>query len=74
MMDEPLLLAIVAAAAVGLVAILLILRRQRTEEADETRESPFAVSSEGMKRCPSCGVGNLVTDSTCSACGKHLRG
>jgi len=73
-MDDALLLAILAAAAIGLVATLLILRRQQSEEADETRESPFAVSSEGMKRCPSCGVGNLVTDATCSACGKHLRG
>ena len=73
-MDNALLLALVAAAAIGIVAILLILRRQRTDEPEETRESPFAVSSEGMKRCPSCGVGNLVTDSTCSACGKHLRG
>jgi len=73
-MDDMLLFAIVAAAVIGLVAILLILRRQQSDEAEETRESPFAVSSEGMKRCPSCGVGNLVTDSTCSACGKHLRG
>jgi len=62
------------AAAIGLVAVLAILRRQRSEEADETRESPYAVSTEGMKRCPSCGMGNLVTDSTCSGCGKHLPG
>lgn len=73
-MDDAPLFAIVAAATIGLAATLLILRRQRSDEADETRESPFAVSSEGMKRCPSCGVGNLATDATCSACGKHLRG
>ena len=73
-MDDVLLFAIVPAAVIGLVAVLLILRRQQSDEAEATRESPFAVSSEGMKRCPSCGVGNLVTDSTCSACGKHLRG
>jgi ribosomal protein L32 len=61
------LIALVIAAAVGLVALLLILRRQR-------HDSPFAVSSEGMKRCPNCGAGNLVTDSTCVNCGKHLAG
>jgi hypothetical protein len=27
-----------------------------------------------MKRCPNCGTGNLVTDSTCSNCGKRLPG
>jgi hypothetical protein len=68
------LLVLIAAAAVGIVATLAILRRdrQRTEEAG--RESPFAVSTEGMKRCPSCGVGNLVTDATCSSCGRPLPG
>lgn len=73
-MDDAPLFAILAAAAIGLVATLLILHRQQSEDADETRENPFAVSTEGMKRCPSCGVGNLVTDATCSSCGKHLRG
>jgi len=27
-----------------------------------------------MKRCPNCGTANLVTDTTCSNCGKHLPG
>jgi len=68
------LIALVIAAAVGLIAILLILRRQRHEVEAATRDSPFAVSSEGMKRCPNCGAGNLVTDSTCVNCGRHLPG
>jgi hypothetical protein len=68
------LIALVIAAAVGLIAILLILRRQRHEVEEVTRDSPFAVSSEGMKRCPNCGAGNLVTDSTCVNCGRHLPG
>jgi hypothetical protein len=68
------LIALVIAAAVGMIAILLILRRQRHEVEDATRDSPFAVSSEGMKRCPNCGAGNLVTDSTCVSCGRHLPG
>jgi hypothetical protein len=68
------LYALLAAAALGVVSTLLILRRQGAEAADKTRESPYAVSTEGMKRCPSCGLGNLVTDSTCSSCGKRLPG
>jgi hypothetical protein len=72
--DDLPVLGLIVAAAIGIVATLLILRRQRSEEADETRENPYAVSTEGMKRCPSCGFGSLVTDSTCSSCGKHLPG
>ena len=66
------LFALVISAVVGLVAVLAILRRERHAVEDSSRESPFAVSSEGMKRCPSCGTGNLVTDSKCSNCGKRL--
>ena len=73
-MDDPPLFALLAAATLGVVSTLLILRRQRSEEADRTRESPYAVSTEGMKRCPNCGFGNLVTDATCSSCGKRLPG
>jgi uncharacterized membrane protein len=68
------LLALIVAAAVGLLATLGILARDRKRAEEAGRESPFAVSTEGMKRCPSCGVGNLVTDATCSSCGKPLPG
>jgi ribosomal protein L32 len=54
--------------------VLTIVRRERHEVEDAARESPFAASSEGMKRCPNCGTANLVTDTTCSNCGKHLPG
>jgi hypothetical protein len=69
---QPVLLII--AAAIGIVAALAILRRQRKEvEADQAaRDTPFATSTEGMKRCPTCGVASLVTDATCSACGRRL--
>lgn len=67
------LIALVISAVVGLLAVLAILRRERHAREDASRESPFAVSSEGMKRCPSCGTGNLVTDSNCTNCGKRLR-
>ena len=68
------LLALIAAATVGIVATLGILRRQRHDDEAAIRESPYATSTEGMKRCPACGVANLVTDRTCSSCGKRLPG
>jgi hypothetical protein len=48
---------------------LAILRRYRVP-----KESPFAVSTEGEKRCPSCGMGNLVSDGRCVSCGADLPG
>jgi hypothetical protein len=68
------LLALIVAAVIGLLAILLILRRQRRQAEEAARENPYAVSTEGMKRCPTCGFGNLVTDSKCASCGKPLPG
>lgn len=68
------LVALIIAAILGLIASILILHRQRRETEEAERENPYAVSTEGMKRCPSCGFGNLVTDATCSSCGKHLPG
>lgn len=74
-MDETLpLLALIGAAMLGIVATVGILVRDREHAKEAGRESPFATSTEGMKRCPACGVGNLVTDATCSACGRHLPG
>jgi uncharacterized membrane protein len=73
-MNETLLLAMVVAAAIGIAATLLILRRERRTAAAGAVESPFAVSTEGEKRCPSCGMGNLVTDGTCVSCGARLAG
>jgi hypothetical protein len=74
-MDETTeLLALIGAATLGILATLAILRRERSaaQLASRAATSPFAVSSEGMKRCPSCGVANLVTDDRCSGCGWHL--
>jgi hypothetical protein len=68
------ILALVLIAALGIAAVVLILRRDRVVTEEVTRETPFAVATEGMKRCPSCGMGNLVTDDTCSSCGKRLPG
>lgn len=68
------LLLLIAAAAVGIVATLFMLRRQRHEREAEGVESRFAVSTEGSKRCPSCGMPNQWTDRSCISCGKTLPG
>jgi hypothetical protein len=69
-----LFLAVIGFAVIGILAVIHISRRARPETDIGAVESPFATSTEGMKRCPHCGTGNLVTDSTCSNCGKRLPG
>jgi hypothetical protein len=74
-MDQTyLFLAMIAFAVVGILAVIHISRRNDQDVEVGVTESPFATSTEGMKRCPFCGTGNLVTDSTCSNCGKRLPG
>jgi hypothetical protein len=68
------LLALAIAVLVGVAAMLLIVNRQRRDREDRTRESPFATSTEGEKRCPKCGMGNLWTDKTCISCKAPLPG
>jgi hypothetical protein len=68
------LLLLIAAAGVGIVSTLVMLRRQRRDREALTRESPFATSTEGAKRCPSCGMFNQWTDRNCISCGKRLPG
>ncbi len=67
------ILALIGAASLGILAVVTILRRDRADDHPPP-ESPYAVSTEGMKRCPACGTGNLVTDATCSSCGRRLPG
>jgi hypothetical protein len=66
------LILLLAAAAIGLVAVGLIIWRDRRQAAEASRESPYAPSSEGEKRCPHCGGGNLSTDDHCLYCGSKL--
>jgi len=73
-MDQTTALALVGAAVLGIAAIVLMLRRRRKDVEETTKESPFAASTEGEKRCPWCGMGNLVTDDRCIACGAKLPG
>jgi hypothetical protein len=68
-MDPLITVALVAAAIGGLMASLSIVRRWRRPP-----ESPFAASTEGEKRCPKCGMGNLWTDARCISCGAKLPG
>jgi len=50
-MDQTQTLAVlVIAAAIGIVAVLAILRRDRRASEEAGRENPFGVSTEGMKR------------------------
>lgn len=68
------LLLLIVAALVGVLSALIIMRRQRVEHADATRESPYATSTEGEKRCPKCGMGNLWTSRNCISCKARLPG
>jgi hypothetical protein len=72
-MDQRLLLvALLVACVVGILALLARVRRERAEGRDATRESPIAMSSEGVKLCPSCAAANLWTDATCVGCGRRF--
>ena len=74
-MDQLLLVLLLLAVVVAMAAILLSRSRRRAEVAAlGPPESPFAVSTEGMKMCPKCGMGNMWTERQCSACGASLRG
>jgi uncharacterized paraquat-inducible protein A len=74
-MDQLLLVLLVLAAALAIAAVLLSRARRRAEMAAlGPPESQFAVSTEGMKVCPKCGMGNMWTERRCSACGTSLKG
>ena len=73
-MDQLLLVLLVMASAMAIVAILLTRSRRRALAAGLPAPEPrFAVSTEGMKICPKCGMGNLWTERRCSVCGSALR-
>lgn len=74
-MEQTYLLLIGIAAIVAIGAAMLIRARMRRDEVETTpSDSPFATSTEGMKVCPNCGMGNLWTDRTCMSCGAALKG
>jgi len=73
-MDQTYLLAIVVAVAVIMVALARIISRPRPSASEAAGESRIGVSTEGMKICPRCGMGNLWTERRCSSCGSALKG
>lgn len=72
-MDQTYLLVLLFAVA-ALVGLLAFRFRYRKPPAPDGSDSPFAASTEGMKVCPFCGMGNLWTERTCISCGGPLRG
>jgi hypothetical protein len=68
------LLILIGAAFIGLLALFAMTSRMRRDRTAANRESPFATSTEGEKRCPNCGMGNMWTDKECIACKAPLRG
>jgi hypothetical protein len=69
--DTVLLVGLVIALVVGGAATAILLRRPTEVPAPD---SPFAASTEGEKRCPKCGMGNLWTDRNCITCNARLPG
>ena len=67
-------LALVLAVAVVMGALARIITRPSTPARAGADESPLGVSTEGMKVCPRCGMGNLWTERRCSACRNPLKG
>jgi uncharacterized membrane protein len=68
------LIALAIAVIVLVLAVIVSLNRQKRDRAEAAGESPYAVSTEGEKRCPKCGMGNLWTDRNCISCGSRLPG
>lgn len=71
-MDGTVLLVIVIAIIVALSAWGLASARRPS--ANDEASGGLATSTEGMKVCPKCGMGNLWTERRCSACGNALKG
>lgn len=70
-MDTPLLLLVVV---LGLLLILAVWGVATARRPSTDPDDRLATSTEGMKVCPKCGMGNLWTERNCSACGNPLRG
>jgi len=74
-MDQTYIILLGLAAVVAVVAVAAIrVRLQREQDETTPMDSPFATSTEGEKVCPKCGMGNLWTERSCSACGAALKG
>ena len=61
-------------AAIGLLVIISILGLATARRPASDPTGGLATSTEGMKVCAKCGMGNLWTESRCSSCKRPLRG
>ena len=59
---------------VGLLVVLAVWGVASARRPSADPDGGLAASTEGMSICPKCGMGNLWTERTCSACGNKLRG
>ena len=73
MNQTQLLVVLTIVTAVAILALLVHLRRLRRDGAP-VPENRYAASTEGEKRCPRCGMGNLWTDRNCISCKARLPG
>ena len=73
-MDQTFLLALVVALVVVLAAVGRIATRSPAPSGQGAGDGGLAMSTEGMKVCPKCAMGNLWTERTCINCGTKLRG
>lgn len=67
------LLALLAIAAFGMMAIVVMIGEQR-DAREAAMNVPFMVSNEGQRRCAKCGMGNGWTQRDCISCGAALGG
>ena len=73
MNQTQLLIVLTIVTAVAILALLVHVRRLRHDSAPPP-ENLYAASTEGEKRCPRCGMGNLWTDRNCISCKARLPG
>jgi hypothetical protein len=73
-MDETYLLVLAVAIIVALAAVGTIRAQRHPRSSATDPDATLAVSTEGMKVCPRCGMGNLWTDRSCMSCRTALRG
>ncbi len=69
-----LVLGLVLAVSVVMGSLARIITKPGLSARQGAGDSPLGISTEGMKVCPKCGMGNLWTERRCSACGNGLRG
>jgi hypothetical protein len=73
-MDQTFLLALVFALLIALAALGRIATHTPTPSGQAAGEIGVGVSTEGMKVCPKCAMGNSWNERTCSSCGTKLKG